>query len=147
MMQDRIKLLLEHLGISPADFAGRLGVQRSAVSHIVSGRNNPGLEFLQKILKGFPEISPDWLILGKGTITRDDSGIIADPKEPPRTLFEHEFRKSVPALTEFVPEAVAEKLPPPKNENREPERSPVEQIVVFYKNGTFKSYGPAGEGL
>lgn len=69
-MKERIKQLLEHHSISPAEFAQRLGIQRSAVSHLLSGRNNPGLDLLQKILREFTDVSPDWLLLGDGPVER-----------------------------------------------------------------------------
>ena len=69
-MIDRLKLIMQTKNISPAEFADILEVQRSGISHLLSGRNNPSLGFIEKILLRFPEISPDWLILGKGAMNR-----------------------------------------------------------------------------
>ena len=71
-MQERIKEILTQERLSPARFAELVGVQRSSVSHIISGRNKPSLDFLQKILTHFEHISPDWLITGKGPYKRSD---------------------------------------------------------------------------
>ena len=60
----RILEILEKSGLTPSEFADKIEVQRSAISHIVSGRNKPSLEFLIKIKKVFPEIDTDWLVLG-----------------------------------------------------------------------------------
>ena len=57
---------MEHFNYSPSIFADEIGVIRSSISHIISGRNNPGLELLQKVLIRFPQISSDWLLLGRG---------------------------------------------------------------------------------
>jgi len=65
-IKDRILKILNTENMSSAKFADILGVQRSNISHILSGRNNPGLDFLQKVLNKFPTISSDWLIIGKG---------------------------------------------------------------------------------
>ncbi|MEI7594186.1 MAG: helix-turn-helix transcriptional regulator [Bacteroidota bacterium] len=70
-MESRIRLILKVKNITAAVFADKIGVQRSAVSHILSGRNNPSLDFMQRILKTYPDISSDWLINGKGEMNKD----------------------------------------------------------------------------
>ncbi len=71
-MIDRIKLLLETQGMTATEFADRLGIQRSGLSHIMSGRNKASLDFVRKVLTAFPEVSPDWLIRGSGSLLRKD---------------------------------------------------------------------------
>jgi len=65
-MKDRLVQLLEREQITPSRFADIIGVQRSSVSHIVSGRNNPSYDFLQKTLNAFPGLRAEWLLMGKG---------------------------------------------------------------------------------
>ena len=65
-MNNRLQQFLELENITPARLADTLGVQRSGLSHILSGRNKPGYEFLTKLLTKFPHINSDWLLLGKG---------------------------------------------------------------------------------
>lgn len=65
-MKDRILKIIREEQLTPARFADILGVQRSSISHYLSGRNNPGIDFIQKILIKFKYISSDWLITGKG---------------------------------------------------------------------------------
>ncbi len=67
-MINRILLILKTQNLSSSQFADEIGVQRSSISHILSGRNNPSLEFVTKILKRFPEINSDWMIFGKGSM-------------------------------------------------------------------------------
>ena len=57
--------------LSAASFAEKIGVQPSSISHILSGRNKPSLEFIQKILAQFPNISADWLITGNTKIKNE----------------------------------------------------------------------------
>jgi transcriptional regulator with XRE-family HTH domain len=57
---------MNHYGLTAAQFADRIGVQRSVVSHVLSERNKPSLDFMVKIKTNFPEINLDWLLLGKG---------------------------------------------------------------------------------
>ena len=69
-MKDRIIQLLNSEGLSASKFADIIGVQRSSMSHILSGRNNPSLDFIQKIMRSFPHISGDWLIPGSGEMSK-----------------------------------------------------------------------------
>lgn len=65
-MVERIRLILRTKNLSASTFADEIGVQRSAISHILSGRNNPSLEFIQKILRRYPELNTEWVLSGKG---------------------------------------------------------------------------------
>lgn len=67
-MKERILQLLDLEQLTPSKFADIIGVQRSSVSHVISGRNNPSFDFIQKTLKAFPGLNAEWLILGKGTM-------------------------------------------------------------------------------
>ena len=65
-MNRRFQTILDLENLSPAQLADRLGVQRSGISHILSGRNRPSFELLQRVVQSFPEISAEWLITGNG---------------------------------------------------------------------------------
>ena len=65
-MNNRLQQFLELENLTPARLADTLGVQRSGLSHILSGRNKPGFEFITKLLTKFPHINPEWLLMGKG---------------------------------------------------------------------------------
>lgn len=64
--KERIELLMKCYGLTPSQFAERTGIQRASVSHIISGRNKPSLEVLQKIYEAFPELDVRWLMTGQG---------------------------------------------------------------------------------
>lgn len=70
-MTDRILEILRKKNLSPSQFADEIGVQRSSISHLVSGRNKPSLEFIQKLLSRFPDISTEWLLSGTGPMEKD----------------------------------------------------------------------------
>jgi len=57
--------------MTPTQFADEIGIQRSSISHILSGRNNPSLDVILKILGRFKEIDSNWLILGKGNLLKE----------------------------------------------------------------------------
>ena len=63
----RLQQILDFYGLSASSFAEKIGVQRSSISHILSGRNKPSLDFVMKILSSFEEVDTYWLLNGKGT--------------------------------------------------------------------------------
>ena len=64
---DRIQEVMKNNELSSSQFAERLGVQRSGISHILSGRNKPSLEFITKIHFKFDSVSIQWLLFGEET--------------------------------------------------------------------------------
>ena len=83
LIVDRIKLLLEDKGLSPSAFADAIDIQRSSMSHILSGRNNPSLDMIQKILNNFPDINSSWLLTGKGKMKQLDLFGAEDERKMP----------------------------------------------------------------
>ena len=83
-MNNRLQQFLELENLTPARLADMLGIQRSGLSHILSGRNKPSYDFLNRILTKFPHINADWLMTGKGKAYRDtpESVIISGPLPP-----------------------------------------------------------------
>ena len=67
-MINRINLILRAKNITARQFAEEIGIQPSGMSHILGGRNNPSLDFAVKVLKRYPEIDANWLLLGKGAM-------------------------------------------------------------------------------
>jgi transcriptional regulator with XRE-family HTH domain len=67
-MQKRIELILEAENLTVSQFADKIGIQRSGMSHILAGRNKPSLDFVLKVLQHFPDLSTDWLLFGKGAM-------------------------------------------------------------------------------
>jgi transcriptional regulator with XRE-family HTH domain len=121
-MIDRFKQVLEQLKLTPSEFADRIGVQRSSISHVLSGRNKPGIDFLEKMLTSFPEIDVAWLITGKPgtqvTLKKDTGNEDASAD----TL-------GMPVETTFN---TPKKTLPPRDEEA------VDHIIIVYKNNTFR---------
>jgi len=69
-MRERIIKFLEIENLSSSKFADDIGVQRSSISHILSGRNNPSFDFIQKMLTKYKSLNAEWLILGTGNMLR-----------------------------------------------------------------------------
>ncbi|MEI7499377.1 MAG: helix-turn-helix transcriptional regulator [Bacteroidota bacterium] len=130
-MLERILELLKEKKFTPSQFADEIGIQRSGMSHLISGRNKPSLEFVMKVLQRFPDIKPEWLLYGT---TESEPGIIEEmvitPK-PPATLFDE------PGLPESKQVSKQQRIVrKEKSENR------VEKIIILYDDRTFREYEP-----
>ena len=75
-MKDRIVYIMQDKNISANRLAELMEIQPSSISHILSERNKPSLDFVTKLLTVFPEINPDWLIFGTGHMLRDRKDLI-----------------------------------------------------------------------
>lgn len=82
-MEERIRIIMEEEQLTASKFAEAIGVQRSSISHILSGRNKPSLELINKILDRFNDLNTDWLLLGKGPMKHQ-----ADAPAAPSYSFE-----------------------------------------------------------
>lgn len=80
-MNNRIALVLKAKNISPSTLADDLGVQRSGISHILNGRNKPSLEFIQKLIKLYPDISIQWILFGEGQMMNPYPGRLPEVAE------------------------------------------------------------------
>lgn len=84
IMNKRLQSFYKALGLTATQFADEVGVQRSSISHVISGRNKPSMDFIEKILRRYPQLNIDWLILGSGPMLKGDdlfSGSGKDMKE------------------------------------------------------------------
>ncbi len=71
-MIDRIKQVIEYVQLSPSSFADTIGISRSGMTHLLTGRNQPSLDVARKILAKYPELSTEWLIMGMGEMFRSE---------------------------------------------------------------------------
>ncbi|HRZ76329.1 MAG TPA: helix-turn-helix transcriptional regulator, partial [Bacteroidales bacterium] len=98
-MEKRLHQLLKALNLSASQFADQIGVQRSSISHVLSGRNKPSMDFTEKILRHFPQVNLDWLIMGSGSMMKGgDLFTVAEPSvaAPPPQIPALEQRTSAP---------------------------------------------------
>ena len=100
-INERITKVLEYTGFSASEFADEIDVQRSSISHIISGRNKPSLEFVTKIKNRFPELSWDWIILGTGEMKQTYSPFPISEKQEENsapdlfTLIDEDYKNEV----------------------------------------------------
>lgn len=139
----RLETLLDYYGLNASTFADKIGVQRSSMSHLLSGRNKPSLDFVMKILEVFPDVDLYWILIGKGSFPKnnDDHLEIAVSSPTPMASNENigtDLFSSVETNEEEKKEI--KKASSLKNVNINFEDDEIEKIVLFYKNGTFKAY-------
>ena len=137
----RLETLLEYYNLNASSFADKIGVQRSSLSHLLSGRNKPSLDFILKILEVFPEVDLYWILNGKGSFpkTISNNNII---ETPPAILNSEPISgnlfSTIPETKTITPTVEVKKIDQlPQSISNE-----VEKIVFFYKDGTFKEFKP-----
>jgi transcriptional regulator with XRE-family HTH domain len=147
-MKERLIQLLERERISSAEFADRIGVQRSNVSHILNGRNNPGFSFIQKVLETFPKVNSRWLITGEGNM---ESLALASPKAAENDLFSANQAPNKESVVHKSKEPEQQKEKRIENEQYqsiEPKFIPdqtkrnVIRVMLFYDDFTFDDFSP-----
>ncbi|KRB53555.1 helix-turn-helix transcriptional regulator [Flavobacterium sp. Root186] len=143
----RLEIILDYYGLNASSFADKIGVQRSSMSHLLSGRNKPSLDFVMKILDVFPEVDLYWILIGKGNFPKSENETVSNFQNTnpdfPTSPNENYSREDL-----FSPVNDNENKSPVKNfietkkSNLSFEEDEIEKIVIFYKNGTFKAYIP-----
>jgi len=133
---------MTHENLTATKFADEIGVQRSSISHILSGRNNPSFEFIQKILSRYKQINAEWLLTGTGNMLKknDQQELFSPPKtiQTPSVSFNSlpfEQNVSVPLSSAAVDKNMEPGLEPEKKPSRQ-----VEKILVFYSDKTFDEF-------
>lgn len=137
-MQAKLRDLMQHEGLKPGQLADLLGINPAAISHILAGRNKPGFDLLQKILRRFPQINPDWLLVDRGPMYRN-----AAPSENRNTAGQTPSSGNLfaPASTETTaPAQQASATPEMSIIGSKPRRAT--RVVIFYDDQSFESYTP-----
>ena len=149
-MKDRIISFLNAEKLTPARFADIIGVQPANISHIISERNKPSLEFAQKMLAAFPNLNPEWLIMGNGNMYKGqfeqgfEMGELFDNQNAVQTTdntqndsknIQHDIFKNENSQQNVVTE---------QNSSQEikPASKEIERIIICYSDKTFEFYSP-----
>ncbi len=135
-MKDRIIKFLTHENISATKFADEIGVQRSSISHILSGRNNPSYEFILKMLSRYKYLNAEWLITGSGNmVKKNEQNPAAEDssnKIKQMDLFQVRQEKAAAKPSEIKTAEAAERI------NAVDRR--IDKILVFYSDKTFEEF-------
>jgi transcriptional regulator with XRE-family HTH domain len=136
-MKERIIEFLKAENKSSAQLAEEIGVQPSGISHIISGRNNPSLDFVMKMLEKYKFLSTEWLLFGKGNMYKEKSmQDLFDANQPDEVAsIEIEAAETPGSVKNNV-------LSDHINGHIKKIRPAVEKIVLFYTDKSFKEYIP-----
>ncbi|MCF2593455.1 helix-turn-helix transcriptional regulator [Bacteroides caecigallinarum] len=150
-MKDRIIQIMRSAGLSNAEFADKIGISTSSLSHIFSGRNNPSLDMVKRLHKSFPDISLNWILYGEGDMyaggassTEDyENGTEGKSDENLQNTdngqFYFDFRKEKPSEEPVYTPQIPEKEQIKYIEKPAPK---ITEIRIFYDNGTFEVFKP-----
>lgn len=162
-INDKIKQILIDKNLTPSYFADEIGVQRSSISHILSGRNRPSFDIIQKIIRRFPELGYEWIMeedaqsSGSRQFGQPNYGAPRNNVQPlPISQREQSVPYAPPAVTvrsqrNEIPPVVqppfgmstelldaSDSVPAAVTQKR------IEKILIFYTDGSFREYSPAG---
>tara|TARA_R110002073_G_scaffold72537_1_gene177329 strand:+ start:326793 stop:327167 length:375 start_codon:yes stop_codon:yes gene_type:complete len=116
---ERLHKIMDFYQLTASSFADEIKVQRSSISHLLSGRNKPSLDFVLKVLEKFSEVDLYWLLNGKGSFPKKQA-------------------TSTPSAPQKAPEASSyHATKTPTTSEKE-----IDRIIIFYKDGTFQNYNP-----
>lgn len=121
-ISERIRMIIESHQITAGVFADKIGVQRSNVSHVLSGRNKPSFEFLEKVLLAFPRVSAQWLLTGNQTEAVVNESVQIEQIET-KSKFTNVKNQHLKVLSTNSEKKVV-------------------KIVVFYDDFSFDAYAP-----
>lgn len=167
-MVDRLELLLQTKNLSASQLADETGIQRSIMSHVMNGRNKASLDFVLRILKRFKDINPDWLLLGKGSMIRENNLFSQEQSEAIESVKKEnqELKKQNEQLQQTIQKLHREKEEfsrspakeaspqvegdlgktdvkdedPPQYGHHKTSSKAIQTIVALYNDGTFREY-------
>ena len=113
---ERLKKVMDHYQLSAASFADTINVQRSSISHLLSGRNKPSLDFVLKVLDKYKDVELYWLLNGKGSF----------PKRPTSDPLPPVEQQTIIKPTSGAGQPISTKK--------------IDKIIIFYNDGTFQHY-------
>lgn len=117
----RLQKILDHHDISAATFADKINVGRSSISHILSGRNKPSLDFVTKVTATFPDVELEWLLFGRGNFPKVAQENLTSPSPPPPIVSTKTNEKKISI-------------------NSLKAKLKLKKIVFFYEDGSFEIF-------
>jgi plasmid maintenance system antidote protein VapI len=142
-MKAKLEFILKNKGVNATTLARMLDIQPSGLSHILSGRNKPSFDLVVKILKVFPDLNPDWLLLDSEKIFREE----VQSTTPPAAVVRDDLPDS-----QLLPFDAPQNIELSKRENGEKSELPhiftsprnlgkkVERVIILYADRSFESY-------
>ena len=125
----RLQRIMDYYDLNASALADSLGVLRSSISHLLSERNKPSLDFVLKIIDKYPEVDLYWLLYGKGSFPKEEKKPAPTPL-PTEILFpEDNVLEDSEKERKVVPEI------PLKKQKRQ-----IQKIIFFYEDNSFEIF-------
>lgn len=136
-MLNRIQAIMDAKGLSVTTFADEIGVKRPAMNHTMSGRNNPSLDTITKILERYTDISPEWLLFGTGQMMRSNIPI-------QQALFQEEINvnETIKPQPQSGVNEVKELQISDSVASMNLQKRQIDKIMVFYSDCSFETFIP-----
>lgn len=137
----RLQKIMDEYDLNATNFADQIDVGRSSISHILSGRNKPSLEFVMKVVETFPEVELYWLLNGKGSFPKQATPPVQSPidQKKEQTLFDAPQETESSSRATYPPAQKPEQAPPVRPERNGKE---IDRIIICYADGSFENYNP-----
>lgn len=143
-MKNRLRKLMKAEGLNSTRLAEILEIQASGISHIMSGRNKPSYDFIVKILSRFPSVNPEWLLLEKGPMYREQAKTKSAVSAVPDDLF---AESSVAAVSKSDEPDNIDMIPAEVNDEISAfaglpggDLSEADTVIVCYRDNSCKVY-------
>ena len=125
----RLQRIMDYYDLNASALADSLGVLRSSISHLLSERNKPSLDFVLKIIDKYPEVDLYWLLYGKGSFPQEE-------KKPAPTPLPTEipFQEDNVLEDSEKERKVATEIPVKKQKRQ------IQKIIFFYEDNSFEIF-------
>ena len=153
-MKERLTELIQLLGLTPTQFANAIGVQRSTLQHVLSGRNEASLKIVTSIHQSFPDVSLEWLLYGRGLAltspaiipddgqtSRNDENLIFSMEEMGSAEFQN-LRDMTQRRSKLHSDAEQQTLTNEKISENTKEKRHIKEVVIFFEDGTYQKFKP-----
>lgn len=137
-MKERIIQIMQKMGVSKSEFADKIGVSVSLLSHVISGRNQPTLNVILGIHNAFPQVNIDWLFYGVGEMFPSANSKNLEISNKSQMLFDFSTEKEIKTEKEQVEDSINEVVT-----NIEKPTPKITEIRIFFDNGTYEVFKSA----
>ena len=136
---NRLQEIIEYYDLTASSFADKIEVGRSSISHLLSGRNKPSLEFVMKIVKTFPEVELYWLLNGKGSFPKVENSPLPERTTSSSAKID---KITAPNLEDdlFSQTTQVNQIGSTVSSSSSKTNKKISRVIIFYEDGTFDAY-------
>ncbi|MFD0991787.1 helix-turn-helix transcriptional regulator [Tenacibaculum geojense] len=137
-ISNRIKLIIEHYNLTSSTFADSIDVQRSSISHLLSGRNKPSLDFVMKVVNNYEDVDLYWLLYGDGNFPKKDKKTESFKKEVTKSAEDLTFLKAPTLFTDN--KIITQSDENKSNSSVSVNNKKLVKVILIYNDETFEEF-------